>query len=952
MTNFYLTRGWMTLLLFALSAAPTFSATTVIDEEFPDPAVTSPYTIALGAAPANWFQSIRSGTPIVTLEPGGTFKIAMTPTAVTTAFYETIAIFNPTVSGITVTVQTSIARFTGAATNFTIVGTTTGVTVANIGWSLQPTGQFRVSAQVDGVGDIPGCNATFSRCGVNLPVLLTQRDGSAYAGGPVEVTFTLNSPGIRLTTNTGYDSGVLAYSLLNSSLDFGDLVTGSRLRLGTLGFSGTGYSESQFDRAQLFTATGVDATTVSSVVNQSTPVTYTTLTVADHGTINQTYATTTVLQTLTVDAGGLYRLLGGTLDVDTLVINGDFLWETGGTLTARQIILNPGGKIINFSGKAVPGHSPGLMEITGDYEQQSEGSMLIELAGLHPASEHDQVRVGGTATLHGTLDVKYLYGFTPVLGASFDILRADVVAGTFDTVLLPTLPAGLAWNLQYILNPAGTDIVRLSVQLPDADSDGVLDVSDNCVSVPNPDQADLDGDDAGDACDTDDDNDGVLDNTDNCQFTANPGQADSDLDGAGNACDDDLDGDAISNAVDNCVAEPNPLQEDLDGDGLGDDCDDDIDGDAVTNTADNCATTANALQEDLDGDAIGDACDLDDDGDAVDDAIDNCALAPNADQLDTDSDGQGDACDTDDDADGIADASDNCAVVSNVDQLDTDGDGQGDVCDADDDADGIADASDNCAVVSNADQLDTDADGQGDACDADDDADGIADAGDNCPLVINPDQADQDGDSTGDACDGELDGDGVANAADNCPLVGNPGQTDQDGDGLGDACDDDLDGDGVGNSDDNCAMAVNPSQNDHDGDGLGDACDADDDNDGVNDPADNCPLVANSGQSDQDGDGLGDACDPDADGDDVADSGDVCLNTPPGDVVDPGTGCSIAQLCPCSGPRGTSVAWRNHGGYVSCVANSAGSFVEQGLISSGSKDAIVSAAAQSSCGAK
>jgi hypothetical protein len=42
----------------------------------------------------------------------------------------------------------------------------------------------------------------------------------------------------------------------------------------------------------------------------------------------------------------------------------------------------------------------------------------------------------------------------------------------------------------------------------DRDSDGVADSSDNCVRQPNPDQADLDGDGAGDACDPDLDGDG------------------------------------------------------------------------------------------------------------------------------------------------------------------------------------------------------------------------------------------------------------------------------------------------------------------------------------------------------------------------------------------------------------------------------------------------------------
>jgi hypothetical protein len=107
---------------------------------------------------------------------------------------------------------------------------------------------------------------------------------------------------------------------------------------------------------------------------------------------------------------------------------------------------------------------------------------------------------------------------------------------------------------------------------PDDDGDGFPNSSDNCPSVANPGQANVDGDAQGDACDPDDDGDGVLDGADNCPSAANATQADTDRDGRGDACDADDDNDGVLDAADNCVLVPNSGQADSDRDGIGDAC--------------------------------------------------------------------------------------------------------------------------------------------------------------------------------------------------------------------------------------------------------------------------------------------------------------------------------------------------------------------------------------------
>ena len=85
----------------------------------------------------------------------------------------------------------------------------------------------------------------------------------------------------------------------------------------------------------------------------------------------------------------------------------------------------------------------------------------------------------------------------------------------------------------------------------------------------------------------------------------------------------------------------------------------------------------------------------------------------------------------------------------------------------------------------------------------------------------------------------------------------------------------------------------------------------------------------------------------DSDEDGVPDPSDLCPATEAEAIVN-ADGCSIAQsiaqLCL------TNAEYRNHGGYVSCVAHMANAFVKQGLILSNQAGDIISEAAQSNIG--
>jgi hypothetical protein len=88
---------------------------------------------------------------------------------------------------------------------------------------------------------------------------------------------------------------------------------------------------------------------------------------------------------------------------------------------------------------------------------------------------------------------------------------------------------------------------------------------------------------------------------------------------------------------------------------------------------------------------------------------------------------------------------------------------------------------------------------------------------------------------------------------------------------------------------------------------------------------------------------------PDRDADGIRDAEDKCASTRAGAVAN-SDGCSIDDLVPCDGS--TDGDWKNHGAYMRAYSMTATQFCTAGLIGSATRDALVAAAAQSSCGAR
>jgi hypothetical protein len=187
-------------------------------------------------------------------------------------------------------------------------------------------------------------------------------------------------------------------------------------------------------------------------------------------------------------------------------------------------------------------------------------------------------------------------GATATDNVDGDISDNIVVTSNVDTTQLGSYT--VRYNVQDGNGNSAVEVIRnVTVEDVDTDGDGILDGNDNCVSEPNSDQLDTDGDFVGNACDLDDDNDGVADNED--AFPLNSSESvDTDSDGIGNNADQDDDGDGVADILDAFPLDPSETM-DTDLDGIGNNADNDDDNDGVLDSLDFYPLDASKTNEQL-----------------------------------------------------------------------------------------------------------------------------------------------------------------------------------------------------------------------------------------------------------------------------------------------------------------------------------------------------------------
>ena len=164
--------------------------------------------------------------------------------------------------------------------------------------------------------------------------------------------------------------------------------------------------------------------------------------------------------------------------------------QTDGNLTVLSI--QPG---------EVDAEGIGLLTTDLDTLTMGPGSHEFDLNRASDVLSNDAVQADFDLVLGGDLVVSLLDGSDPLQsGDSFDLFEGGAVSGSFSSVQLPTLVAGLSWDSSALESAGVIAVTGVAALLGDYDNDGVVDAADYVVwrqgygsTGPFPPNADPDG---------------------------------------------------------------------------------------------------------------------------------------------------------------------------------------------------------------------------------------------------------------------------------------------------------------------------------------------------------------------------------------------------------------------------------------------------------------------------
>jgi hypothetical protein len=165
--------------------------------------------------------------------------------------------------------------------------------------------------------------------------------------------------------------------------------------------------------------------------------------------------------------------------------------EAGATFSGAGAVIVPAGShliteaganvntlLVNEGTVRPSGFNTVGAETLHDYQQTDTGLLEVELTGTL-LNQFDRFTIPGVAQLDGSLVIDIDGAFVPALGNTFNIISATGgVAGTFDTIDMSGVPAGLTFHINYLPTIVQLQVVNKPILQADFDDDGDVDSTD------------------------------------------------------------------------------------------------------------------------------------------------------------------------------------------------------------------------------------------------------------------------------------------------------------------------------------------------------------------------------------------------------------------------------------------------------------------------------------------
>jgi hypothetical protein len=155
--------------------------------------------------------------------------------------------------------------------------------------------------------------------------------------------------------------------------------------------------------------------------------------------------------------GGSYTQTGGMTTVDGVLMAPSGLMLQKGSLVGKGTLA----AAVTSGASVTAGDSsskPATLTVTGSYTQNSNGTLNISIGGT-AAGTYGQVAVSNGVSLGGTLVLKRISGFLPVIGDTFTIVTGSPVNGQFTTVKGLSINSGEHFEINYTANAVKLTVV-------------------------------------------------------------------------------------------------------------------------------------------------------------------------------------------------------------------------------------------------------------------------------------------------------------------------------------------------------------------------------------------------------------------------------------------------------------------------------------------------------------